>query len=89
MFHGVGFDIKNARMELKQLNEQANSIKNDQSLIAGIMQRHTSMSESKINELFLTMAYMSAQEAVQCGVADEVCDINLPKGLPISQLIFQ
>lgn len=89
MFHGVGCDIQNARLELKQLNEQVKSIQNDQSLIAGIITRHTGMTEEEVNGLFLEMEYMSAQEALERGVADEVGDIRLPKGVPIHQLIFQ
>ena len=89
MFHGVGFDVQNSRLELKQLNERVSSIDNDQSLIASIMNRHTKLSEAEINELFLAMAYMNAEEAVKRGIADEVRDIHLPRGVPVHQLIFQ
>jgi len=89
MFHGVGFDVHKARMELKQLKEQTISIENDQSLIAGIMERHTSLSREDIDDLFLKMAYMSAQDAIERGIADEIRDIRLPPGLPIQQLVFQ
>ena len=53
------------------------------------MNRHTKLSEAEINELFLAMAYMNAEEAVKRGIADEVRDIHLPKGVPVHQLIFQ
>ena len=89
MFHGVGFDIQNTRMELKQLKEKTVSIENDQSIIAGIMHRHTGMTENEINALFLAAEYMKAEEAVKRGIADEIRDIRLPKGMPIYQLIFK
>ena len=89
MFHGVGFDIQNTRMELKQLNEMTASLQNDQSLIADIMIRHTGMTRDEINGLFLAMEYMTAQKALDRGITDEVGDIHVPKGVPISQLIFQ
>ena len=89
MFHGVGFDIKNTRMEQKQLQEKIGALKNDQSLIAEIMVRHTNLDTAAIDELFLNMAHLSAQEALKRGITDEVTDIHLPQGMPIQQLIFQ
>ena len=89
MFHGVGFDIQNSRLELKQLNEKVRTIKNDQSQIAEIIHRHTSIEISKINKMFLEMEHVSAQEAFERGITDEVTDIHLPEGMPIQQLIFQ
>jgi ATP-dependent protease ClpP protease subunit len=89
MFHGVGFDIQNARLELKQLNEQVRSIQNDQSLIASIITRHTGLAEQEVDRLFLAMEYMNAKTALERGIADEIGDIRLPKGVPIHQLIFQ
>jgi len=89
MFHGVGFDIANARMELKQLKERVEGIKNDQSMISDIMVRHTMLGAEDVDKLFLDMAFLNAHEALQRGITDEVRDIHLPKGLPVQQLIFQ
>ena len=89
MFHGVGFDITNARLEMKQLKEKVSSLENDQTLISEIIVRHTKLSAEDVDKLFLEMAFMSAQEALKRGVTDEVRDINLPLGIPIMQLMFQ
>ena len=89
MFHGVGFPIQNAWMELKQLQEKIDTIHNDQALIADILVRRSTLSVENVNKLFLTMAYMNAQEGLQCGLADEVRDIRLPKGMPIQHLFFK
>lgn len=40
MFHGVGFDIQNARFEEKALKERLQGLQNDQKLIADIIVRH-------------------------------------------------
>ena len=53
------------------------------------MVRHTKLTGEEIEGLFLAMAHMNALDAVERGIADEVRDIHLPKGVPISQLIFQ
>ena len=81
MFHGVGFDIKSSRFELKQLRERTDAIQNDQTMIADIMVRHTSLDTDAINKLFLEMAFLRAQEALDRGIADEVRDIHLPPGV--------
>lgn len=89
MFHGVGFTVQNARLELKQLNEYTASLHNDQVLIAEIMVERTKLSIPEVNELFLNMAYMNSKEALERGITDEVREIRLPNGVPIQQLIFQ
>lgn len=89
MFHGVGFDISNARLEMKELKERLDSLENDQSLILDIMEKHTSMDRNNIQKLFIEMEFLRAQEALQRGITDEVTDVHLPTGLPILQLVFQ
>ena len=89
MFHGVGFDVTmSERYELKRLREKIDHIRNDQGMISQIIARHTNLSTSEIEELFLEMRLMRADEALDGGVTDEVGDINLPPGLPIQQLVF-
>ena len=90
MFHGVGFDIaQGTRLELKDLKERISSIKNDQSLIAKIVECHTNLTVQKVGRFFLQLAHVSAQEALDYGITHKVCDIRLPKGIPIQQLVFQ
>ncbi len=89
MFHGVGFDITQpTRLELKDLQERIGTARNSQSLMANIIIRHTKLNIDQVNEMFLEMAHITAQEALERGITDEVCDIRLPKGLPMQQLIF-
>ena len=64
-------------------------MRSDQDLISEIIVRHTGLSTEDVDDLFLEMAFMNAEEALKRGVTDEVRDINLPSGMPIMQLIFQ
>ena len=89
MFHGVGFDVNNTRLELKQLNERVKSIQTDQHKISQIIARHSNLSIADVGKLFLEMEFLKAEEAIECGLADEVRDIHLPLGLPILPLVFQ
>jgi len=90
MFHGVGVNAQpNMRLELKLLQETAQSIENDQALINDIMVKHTKLSVEDLNTMFLTMAHIRASEALERGLADEVADFCLPAGVPILPLMFQ
>ena len=89
MFHGVGFDVQNARFELRQLNERADSIQKDQQLIAEILVGRTQLSISDVEQLFLRTAYLRPHEALDRGLTDEVREVRLPQGVPIFQLVFQ
>jgi ATP-dependent Clp protease protease subunit len=89
MFHGVGFDIQQARFELKQLRERSQGIENDQAMIADIMVRHTKLSTDDIEKLFLEAAFIRSIDAKDRGIVDEVVDIHLPPGIPVLQLVFQ
>lgn len=89
MFHGVGFDVQSARFELKDLNQRTENIKNDQSMIGDILVKHTNLASEDVESLFLEAAFLRSVEALERGIVDEVRDINLPKGLPILQLVFQ
>lgn len=89
MFHDVGFGFsKETRLELKDLREKVSALQNDRSLISEIMTRHTSLTDSEVNELFNEMAYLDAKRAFERGIVDEARDIHFPKNLPIRQLTF-
>lgn len=89
MFHGVGFDIQQARFELKELRERSQNIENDQSMIADILVRHTNLGSEDVERLFLEAAFISSMDAKDRGIVNEVADVSLPPGIPILQLVFQ
>jgi ATP-dependent protease ClpP protease subunit len=89
MFHGVGFDITNARIEEKEIEAKLDALKNDQQLIADVIVRHTAMSVEVVRNLFATTAFMPANVAKAEGIVDDVIDIQVPPGVPFHQLAFQ
>ncbi|MFA5567623.1 MAG: ATP-dependent Clp protease proteolytic subunit [Trueperaceae bacterium] len=88
MFHGVGFDVRQARFELKDLRERMQNIENDQRMIAGILARHTDLEAKEVDDLFLEAAFIPSSDAQKRGIVDEVADPSLPSGIPIMQLVF-
>ena len=89
MFHGVGFDIANTRFEEKQLIEQLEGLRNDQSLISEIITRRTKIRTSEVNRLFLRTAFLRADEAKARGIVHQIRDIKVPKGATFIQLVFK
>lgn len=89
MFHGVGFDVQAARFEEKVLKERLQGLQNDQKLIADIIVRHTKINAAAAEKLFLEAAFLRPKEAKRLGIIDNIIDVQIPKGAPFLQLVFQ
>lgn len=90
MFHGVGFDITSAtRMEEKNLVERLDNLRSDQSLIADIICKRTSIDVDEANRLFLRAGFVRPEEAKAKGIVHEIRDAHIPPGAPVTQLVFQ
>jgi len=89
MFHGVGFDVQNARFEEKALKERLTGLQNDQKLIADVIVRHTNISAADVGKLFLEAAFVTADDAKARGIVNDVIEIKIPEGATFLQLAFQ
>ena len=89
MFHGVGFDITNARFEEKNLREKLDGLMNDQGLIADIIIDRTKLSRKDVQKLFLAEAFVRPDDAKAKGIVHSISDIKVPEGATFVQLVFQ
>jgi ATP-dependent Clp protease protease subunit len=90
MFHGVGFDIlQPTRWEEKNLMERLDNLRNDQGLIADIISSRTNIDPEETNRLFLSAAFLRAEEAKAKGIVHDIVDAQVPEGAPFLQLVFQ
>lgn len=90
MFHGVGFDIAGQfRFEEKLLRERLGGIESDQRRIGEIMRERTSLDAKTIKSLFLEASTKDSTYALANGIVHKICDINIPQGHPVIQLVFQ
>lgn len=90
MFHGVGFDINQPfRLEEKSLRERLQALQADQNRIAEILKEHTSLNPEEVDRLFFEAQTKDATYARSCGIINDVCDVKIPPGSPILQLVFQ
>ena len=89
MFHGVGFDMANVRIEQKNADEMLNGILADQKRIADIMVERTHLNTVEAADLFKEARTKDAAFAASKGIVLDVRDINIPVGSPIFSLVFQ
>lgn len=89
MFHGVGFDMANVRIEQKNADEMLNGILADQKRIADIMVERTHLNTVEAADLFKEARTKDATYAASKGIVLDVRDVNIPAGSPIFSLVFQ
>lgn len=89
MFHGVGFNIENKRLEQKDLEETLDSLLSDQQRIGYIINQRTSLTQEEVKGLFRQAQTKDAQFAVDKGIINEIKDVNISKGSPIITLVFK
>lgn len=90
MFHGVGFDIPaQMRLEEKFLREKLGGISADQKRIGQIMTERTSLDSDEVSRLFLEAVTKDPEFAVKRGIIHEIREVEIPRGAPIQQLVFQ
>lgn len=88
MFHGVGLDVSNVRLEEKSLRESLESILSDQRRIGNVISDRTSITADETRELFREASTKDANFALQKGIVHEVADLKIPSGCPILTLVF-
>jgi ATP-dependent Clp protease, protease subunit len=89
MFHGVGFDPGNQRLEEKLLREKLTNILTDQQRIGSIITERTKITEEQAAGLFTEAQTKDAAYAVGSGIVDEIRDIQIPAGCPTYALVFK
>lgn len=90
MFHGVGTGVqKDDRLEEKSLRERLDAVQADQRRIADVISQRSSLSPTKIEELFLEQRTKNPAFAKESGIIHDIRDVELPPGTPVHQLVFQ
>lgn len=89
MFHGVGFDVQNARLEQKNLQEQLDALLSDQERIGSILQERSGLNAGETVELFREARTKDATFALEKGLIHDVRDVNIPAGATVVSLVFK
>lgn len=88
MFHGVGFDGVNTRLEERNLREMLMSTLADQRRIGAIISSRTNISPNRTRHLFREARTKDANDALKDGIVQKVCGISIPAGSPVLTLVF-
>jgi hypothetical protein len=90
MFHGVGFDHKQAfRVEQKNAQEMLNGILADQKRITDIMVERTGIDAAEAADLFKEARTKDSAYAAARGIISDIRNVNIPAGSPIFSFVFQ
>jgi len=90
MFHGVGFDLPQARrFEQKDLQEKLDSLLQDQLRIGKVIRDRTDLDEGQIADIFKEARTKDADYAKSVGMVHDIRDVQIPLGSPIISLVFQ
>jgi ATP-dependent protease ClpP protease subunit len=88
MFHGVGVDIQNARLEEKNAREVVHSILADQKRIADILVDRTGFGAGQARKLFREARTKDAVQAKSSGLIADIRDAQIPAGADIISLVL-
>lgn len=88
MFHGVGFDVKNLRIEEKNARELLHGILADQGRIADIIVERTNIKRNSSRKLFREARTKNAVEALAANIVGEIGDPAIPAGADIISFVF-
>ena len=91
MFHGVGQTLNaKTRLEQKDLTEKLESIKADNERIAEIIKKRSNFQDAgEVSSLFLQSRTKDVDYAKSRGIIHEICDVSIPEGTPVCQLVFK
>ncbi len=88
MFHGVGFDIKNVRVEEKIARELLQGILADHKRIGDIIVARTTIDDRGARQLFREARTKDADAALASGIIQNIADANIPAGSDIVSFVF-
>lgn len=89
MFHGVGFDVANQRLEQKILRERLDSLLADEKRIGDIITERTRITSEQVGDLFAEAQTKDAAYAVGLGLVHDVRDVQIPAGCPVFSHVFK
>jgi ATP-dependent protease ClpP protease subunit len=78
MFHGVGLDVANMRLEEKNVRESLEAIMSDQRRIGNVISDRTNITSDETGELLREASTKDANFALQKGIVHEVSDPENP-----------
>ena len=90
MFHGVAINAQGpVALDEKLLRERLDSIKADQRKIGAIIAEHTNLTPDEVADLFLEAKTRDPDDALKNGIVQKICNVDVPPGTRVQQLVFK
>jgi ATP-dependent Clp protease, protease subunit len=83
LFHGIGYGFGDINVSKSQISEGLSVVTEAENKIAGILARHSNLTEAEVRQLFLEGESKSATFARDKGIISELKDVEIPAGAPL------
>ena len=83
MFHSLQWTFSNETLQEPVIRERLLTLDSDRQKISSIILRHTKLKEHAVGNLFREPTFFNAEQARQCGMVDEVAEIEFPERVAI------
>jgi ATP-dependent Clp protease, protease subunit len=86
MFHTVGIEIKDTRLDFKSGMEIMESIQNDKNRMVDIIEKHITLPRRQIDNLFHRQREKDVRFALEAGIISDVREVKVEAGAPVIAL---
>ena len=83
MFHTVGIELTDIRLDFRSCREKMDSIQSDEKRMVNIMEKHLKLTRRQIEELHHRQREKDVEFALKAGIISEIRDIKIHRGAPI------
>lgn len=87
MFHSVGIEISDTRLDIRSGRERLESIQSDENRMINIISEHVSLSRRQIDQLFHRQREKDVEFALKSGIITEVKVPKIEPGTPVIALM--
>ena len=86
MLHPAIWKIENLECEPQALKEIITTLQRDQAMISEIIEENTNLDRQTIDALCRKTTILSPQEALECGLVNQIGNIQLPQRMPMKHI---
>jgi ATP-dependent protease ClpP protease subunit len=89
MFHGVGLDVQNLRLEEAKCREVLANILADHKRIGTIIRERTNLQDKAVRALFREAQTKDTAYALSKGIIHDIREVKITPGAPVVSLVFK
>ncbi len=86
MFHTVGIELTDARLDFRSGREKLQSIQSDEKRMINIMEKHLKLTHRQLESLYHRQREEDVEFALTAGIISEIREVKIHPGAPIITL---